>query len=292
MENRISAQDKEFRLQGSNEKELNLSKPIVMGILNLTPDSFSDGGLFTLPEQALAHARTLVQAGASIIDLGACSTRPSTVYGETGLVSEAEEWKRLEPSLRLIRNELKDTFLSVDTFRANIAEKAANLGADLINDISGGTLDARMDEVLAQLQLPFVAMHIQGTPQTMQENPHYENVVEEVYRFFEQRIEHLEKRGVKQIILDPGFGFGKTLEHNYTLLRHLNTFTQLRKPLLVGFSRKSMIHRVLDCAPQEALNGTTVLNTLALEKGVSVLRVHDVREACEAIALWEKMNAE
>ncbi len=292
MENRISAQDKEFRLQGSNEKELNLSKPIVMGILNLTPDSFSDGGLFVLPENALAQARALAQAGAQIIDLGACSTRPSTVYGETGLVSEAEEWKRLEPTLRLIRSELKDTFLSVDTFRASIAEKAAKLGADLINDISGGTLDARMDEVLAHLQLPYVAMHIQGTPQTMQENPHYENVVEEVYRFFEQRIESLEKRGVKQIILDPGFGFGKTVEHNYTLLRHLNTFTQLGKPLLVGFSRKSMIHRVLDCTPQEAINGTTVLNTLALAKGASILRVHDVREACEAIALSEKMNAE
>ncbi|MGL4596744.1 MAG: dihydropteroate synthase [Bacteroidia bacterium] len=278
-------------MQGCNEKELYLSKPVAMGILNLTPDSFYDGGAYDLPERALAQAHALAQAGAKIIDLGACSTRPSAVYGQTGLASEAEEWQRLEPALRLIRSELKNVFLSIDTFRASIAEKAAKLGADIINDISGGSMDAQMDHILAEIGLPYILMHIQGTPQTMQENPQYEDVVQEVYAFLEKRIAALEKRGVRQIIIDPGFGFGKTIDHNYTLLRELNTFTKLGKPILAGFSRKSMIHRFLNIKPEESLNGTTVLHTLALEKGASILRVHDVREANEAIALWEKVNS-
>ena len=223
--------------------------------------------------------------GAKIIDVGGYSSRPNATP-----VSEEEELKRIVPIIKLIKINFPDLLISVDTFRSKVAEKSIEAGANIINDISGGNMDSNMFRCIADLKVPYVLMHMQGTPQTMQENPTYKNVVEEVSQFFTEKVNQLAQLGVKDIILDPGFGFGKTLEHNYQLLNQLGRFKRFNLPILVGFSRKSMINKVIETTPEEALNGTTVLNTIALMKGANILRVHDVKEANESIKLVSKLN--
>lgn len=255
--------------------------PLLMGILNSTPDSFYDGGLYTSEIKWLKKTADMIEAGADIIDVGAYSTRPGAVN-----ISEEEELERLVPVITSIRKHFPEQIISVDSFRASVAEKAVYEGANIINDISGGTIDNAMFSTVARLQVPYILMHIKGTPQTMQIAPSYENVVQEVHSYFKARIELLQELEFFKIIIDPGFGFGKTLEHNFQLFNNLEAFQSFNLPLLVGISRKSMIHKVLNISSKEALNGTTVLNTLALTKGASILRVHDVKEAKEVIDLY------
>ncbi len=278
-----------------NGKTMDFSTARVMGILNVTPDSFYDGNL-TSPPVPLSNmergnrgqgvkggeVEQMVHEGAYIIDIGAVSTRPGAPE-----VSTEEEKRRLLPVLREMRKSFPDIIISIDTFRSEIAEMAAGEGADMINDISGGTFDPMMIPTVVKQKIPFVIMHIQGTPATMQVNPVYENVIEEVFGFLLKQAKTLEEQGHHKIILDPGFGFGKTVEHNYTLLNSLNELADSGYPVLAGLSRKSMINRVLGTKPAEALNGTTVLNTIALLNGASILRVHDVKEAVEAVTLLE-----
>lgn len=262
-------------------KELNLSSPDVMGILNITPDSFYDGGKFTDKKNILLHAEKMISEGADIIDIGACSTRPNAKD-----ISEEEELKRLIPAIKLVRKKFTDVIISADTFRSSAAEKAIDAGADMINDISGGTMDKKMFETIGKLKVPYVLMHIQGTPQTMQANPQYKDVMKEVKEYFAEKIEKLKSLKVEQIIIDVGFGFGKTVEHNYTLLKHLSELNQFGFPILAGVSRKSMLNKVLGTTPETVLNGTTVANTIALMNGANILRVHDVKEAKEAVKIF------
>jgi len=270
-----------YRLR-ANGKVLNLAKPVVMGIINLTPDSFFDGGTLISQEDILIKADKHIQEGAAILDLGAVSTRPGAAE-----VSEDEELRRLLPALRLLRNTYPEVFISVDTFRSNVALAAAEEGADIINDISGGIFDTEMFKVVAKTKLPYVIMHMQGTPKTMQKDPKYKNVTKEVFDFLKGQIKKAKAAGVKQVITDVGFGFGKTVEHNFTLLQELKKFEKLECPMLVGLSRKSMTNKVLNIKAADALNGTTVLNTISLLNGANILRVHDVKEAREAIKLTE-----
>ncbi len=228
----------------------------------------------------------MLNDGATFIDVGGYSSRPGAAD-----VSEAEELNRVLPVVKLLAKEFPDILISVDTFRSNVAAKCVEAGAAMINDISAGELDAQMFETVKALQVPYVMMHMQGTPQNMQQNPVYENVTLEVLQYFAKKINQLNQLGVNDIIIDPGFGFGKTVEHNYELLNHLEDLRITELPILVGFSRKSMINKVLHTTPQEALNGTSVLNTLALSKGANILRVHDVLEAKQAIELYKKMKA-
>jgi dihydropteroate synthase len=255
--------------------------PLLMGILNSTPDSFFDGGLYTSEVKWLQKTADMIEAGADIIDIGAYSTRPGAVN-----ITEEEELERLIPVITSVRRHFPEQLISVDSFRASVVEKAVGEGANIINDISGGTIDNAMFPVVARLQVPYILMHIKGTPQTMQVAPTYENVVTEVNAYFEERIKLLQELDFFKIIIDPGFGFGKTLEHNFELFNNLEKFQSFNAPLLVGISRKSMIHKVLNISSKEALNGTTILNTLALTKGASILRVHDVKEAKEVIDLY------
>lgn len=256
-----------------NGKVMDFTRPRVMGIVNLSPDSFYIASPPGVVGQMLID-------GAYIIDIGAVSTRPGAVE-----VTIEEERRRLLPGLKIIRKEYPDLIISIDTRRAEIARLAVEEGADMINDISGGTFDQDMIPLIARLNIPYVIMHIQGTPENMQVNPLYKNVTDEVFSFLLKQAEVLHALGHHKLILDPGFGFGKTVEHNYELLRNLNLLSAAGYPILAGISRKSMINRVLGTKPAEALNGTTVLNTIALLKGASILRVHDVKEATEAIKL-------
>ncbi|HWY38586.1 MAG TPA: dihydropteroate synthase, partial [Bacteroidia bacterium] len=264
----------------ANGKTLSLAQPVVMGILNLTPDSFFDGGQTSTQEELLKKAEKHVHEGATILDIGAVSSKPGAV-----LVGEDEELRRLLPALRLLRDTFPKIFISVDTNRSAVATAAAESGADMINDISGGMFDEQMFTTVAKTKLPYVLMHMQGTPQTMQQNPRYKNVSREVFEFLKQKIKQARAAGIKQIIADVGFGFGKSVEHNFTLLKELKKFEKLGYPLLAGLSRKSMINKTLGTKPENALNGTTVLNTLALLNGANILRVHDAKEATEAIKL-------
>jgi dihydropteroate synthase len=267
-------------------KILDLSSPAVMGILNVTPDSFYDGGKFKSDKAILLHTEKMITEGANIIDIGAYSTRPGA-----NEVPEQEELRRLIPVIALVKKNFQHIIISADTFRSNVAKEAVQIGADMINDISGGnglgeiTKGLSMFETVAKLKVPYVLMHIQGIPKTMQQNPQYKNVTREVMKYFEKKIKILKKWGVKQIILDPGFGFGKTVEHNYELLKNLNKFKKYGYPILAGMSRKSMISKVIDATPATALNGTTVANTIALMNGANLLRVHDVKEAIEAVKI-------
>lgn len=266
-------------------KSLNLHKPVVMGILNLSKDSFFEGNYNINIIGLINQTRKMLDEGAKIIDIGAISTRPGAK-----LISEEKELNRLMEVLpELIKNFPKVIF-SIDTFRANIAEKVIEAGAAMINDISGGTFDDKMFETISLLQVPYILMHIQGTPQNMQNDPKYENVVLEIVQFFLNQINKLEKLRFSQIILDPGFGFGKTLEQNYQILKNLKAFSQLGFPVLAGISRKSMINKVLGTSPKTALNGTSVLNTIAVLHGAKILRVHDVKEAVEVIKLCEEVE--
>lgn len=265
---------------------IELSKPLVMGILNITPDSFYSGNRFSQKDAIANRAQQIIDEGAVIIDIGAYSSRPGAVD-----VSEREEIARLTTALEVIRKILPDAVLSVDTFRSSVARVVVeNFEVDIINDISGGKLDEQMFKTVGALNVAYVLMHMQGTPQNMQLNPEYKNVTAEVSLYLSQQMEKLAFAGVTDVIVDPGFGFGKTLAHNYQLLNELDQLSLLKAPVLVGVSRKSMIYKVLDVTPEEALNGTTVVNTIALQKGADILRVHDVREAVECIQLVENLK--
>lgn len=260
---------------------LDLAEPQVMGILNLTPDSFYAESRIQGEKAVRDRAREIIGQGGSIIDVGACSTRPGAAP-----VPAKEEMERLRFGLEIIRREYPEAIVSIDTFRADVARQCVEeYGADIINDISGGEADAQMFDTVARLGVPYILMHMQGTPQTMQEAPSYENLLRDIFLYFARKVQQLRDRGAKDIVLDPGFGFGKTLAQNYELMAHLEEFRLFGLPLLVGISRKSMIYRLLDSTPQDALNGTTALNTVALMKGAHILRVHDVRQAAEAVRI-------
>jgi len=260
---------------------LDLSTPRIMGILNITPDSFYDGDLFFTKEEIAKRVHQLVSEGADIIDVGGYSSRPGAEH-----ISEEEEYRRLERALSIIRKDYPDQIISVDTFRSVIARKVIeHYNVGIVNDISGGTMDENMFETIAALQVPYILMHIQGTPENMQKNPVYENLMKEIFYFFSKSIERLKSLGVNDVILDPGFGFGKTIAHNYELLHRLNYFRILEMPLLAGLSRKSMIYKPLHITPDEALNGSVVVQTIALLNGVNILRTHDVKAAREIVEL-------
>ena len=261
------------------------SGALVMGILNVTPDSFFDGGKYTEEKEWLGQVSLMVTAGADMIDIGAYSTRPGAED-----VSVEVESERLIKVIRSVRNAYPDLLISADTFRSKVAEDAVAAGANIINDISGGTLDSEMFTVIADLNVPYILMHIQGSPQNMQDNPKYTKVVEEVYTYFENKLKQLNALGIKQVIIDPGFGFGKTLENNFDLLKNMDRFGTFGLPILAGVSRKSMINKLLNISSKDSLNGTSILNTIALQKGATILRVHDVKEAKEAVAIVEFMK--
>ena len=270
-----------------NGRLMDLSGPQVMGILNVTPDSFYAGSRMETEKDIINRLHQITSEGASILDIGAYSSRPDAEH-----ISTEEEMNRLRTGLDLVRKHQPEAVVSVDTFRADVAKMCVEeYGVAMINDISAGQLDAAMFGTIAQLGVPYIMMHMQGTPQNMQMNPHYDNLLKEVFLYFAERVQKLRDLGAKDIIIDPGFGFGKTLEHNYELMNHLDEFQLFELPLLVGISRKSMIYKLLGTTPEEALNGTTVLNTLALMKGANILRVHDVKAAKEAVTLVEKMKS-
>lgn len=267
-------------------KLYSLCEPKIMGILNVTPDSFYAESRTSDEEHIAARVQQLMDDGADMIDIGGYSSRSGADD-----VSPEEEMNRLRRGLRVVRRLYSEVPISVDTFRADVARMCVEEeGADIINDISGGMMDRQMFRTVARLGVPYILMHMQGTPDTMQQAPHYDNLRREVMLYFAERIDRLCQMGAKDIIVDPGFGFGKTLEHNYELFHHLDDFNLFNLPLLVGISRKSMIYKLLDGTPQTSLNGTTVLNTIALMKGVHILRVHDVKEAVEAKRIVMKMK--
>lgn len=265
---------------------MDLSQPKVMGILNATPDSFYAQSRLQTEKEIILRLQEMENEGASILDIGAYSSRPNAQH-----ISIEEEMERLRNCLTLVNKECPNAIVSIDTFRADIAKMCVEeYGAAMINDISAGNMDKQMFATIAQLGVPYIIMHMQGTPQDMQSAPHYDNLLKEVFYYFSEKISKLRDLGVKDIILDPGFGFGKTLEHNYQLMNHLEEFSTFELPLLVGISRKSMIYKLLGTSPEEALNGTTALNTISLLKGANILRVHDVKAAVEAVNIVEKMK--
>ncbi len=270
----------------SGEKTLNLNQPKVMGILNLTPDSFYEKSRQKNLDELLTNAEKQINEGASILDIGAVSTRPGAKE-----VTEKEELYRLLEALKRLRETFPEIWISIDTWRSGIAKICIEEGADMINDISGGSFDLNMPALIAEKNTPYVLMHIKGSPENMQKDPVYENIIEEVNVFFKKQISKLYAAGATQILLDPGFGFGKTLKHNYHLLKHLAQFSDLGYPILAGLSRKSMIYKHLNISPDEALNGTTVLHSLAIQNGARILRVHDVKETVQIIKLLEIYNA-
>lgn len=264
---------KSLRCRG---KFLDLSTPAIMAILNVTPDSFYDGGKINDKNSILTVAEAMLKEGADILDIGGQSTRPGA-----SRISEIEEWDRIAPALIQIHKNFPDTIISVDTFYSEVAKKAIDEGASIVNDISAGEFDAKMFPFICASQTPYVMLHMQGSPENMQKNPQYDNVVLEVLNFFIKKVSHLRKMGLHDIIIDPGFGFGKNINHNYSLLKNLNHFQILNCPIMAGISRKSMVTKTLNVLPEDSLNGTTVLNSLALINGASILRVHDVKEAAE-----------
>ena len=269
-----------------NGSLLDLSQPRVMGILNVTPDSFYAGSRTQTEAEIVRRVKQIVSEGAAIIDIGAYSSRPNADN-----VSAREEMERLRMGLKILFEIQPDAVVSVDTFRADVARMCVEeYGVAIINDIAAGEMDANMFHTVAALNVPYIMMHMQGTPQSMQQHPHYDNLLKEVFLYFARKVQQLRDLGVKDIILDPGFAFGKTMEHNYELLSHLEEFRIFELPLLVGVSRKSMIYRLLDITPQEALNGTTVLDTICLLKGADILRVHDVKEAVETVRIVQAMR--
>jgi dihydropteroate synthase len=261
-------------------KLVSFEKPLVMGILNVTDDSFYKGFLKAEMESILEQAGRMLEEGAVIIDIGGQSTRPGSLQ-----LSAEEETGRVVPVIQKIISAFPDAILSVDTFYSSVAKAAVQAGASIVNDISGGNMDEEMISTVGALNVPFICMHMQGVPATMQEDPQYEDVVKEVLEFFIKKIHACKVAGIKDVILDPGFGFGKTATHNFTLLKQLQIFNMLERPILAGLSRKGTIYRTLGTTAEEALNGTTVLNTIALLNGAHILRVHDVKEAVEAVKL-------
>lgn len=269
-----------------NGKLLDLSSPKVMGILNLTPDSFYAASRKQTEQDIRIRTRQIIEEGGSIIDVGAYSSRYKAEH-----ITPDEEMRRLRNGLQIINSEYPDAIISVDTFRADVARMCVEeYGVAIINDIAAGEMDGNMFQMIARLKVPYIMMHMQGTPQNMQQNPHYENVVKEVMLYFATKIQQLRDLGAKDLIIDPGFGFGKTLEHNYELLEKLESFQLFDLPLLVGVSRKSMIYKLLGGTSEDALNGTSIINTISLLKGANILRVHDVKAASEAVQIVNAMN--
>ena len=254
-----------------------------MGILNLTPDSFFDGGKYSSQKEILLHTEKMINEGATFIDIGAYSSRPGAKH-----ICEEEELKRLLPNLEIILHEFPEILISIDTFRSEVANRCISAGACMINDISAGNLDENMFVTIAKLQVPYILMHMQGTPQTMQKNVKYENLINDIIYFFSEKINRLKTLGVNDIVLDLGFGFGKTLDQNYELLQKLNLFKSLDLPILTGLSRKSMLYNYLDITAAESLNATTIANTLAILNGANIIRVHDVKQAVEVVKIIHK----
>ena len=264
---------------------IDLSTPKVMGVMNLTPDSFYDGGKLTSKKEILLQANKMLKEGATFLDLGAYSSRPGAQF-----VSEKEEMHRLLPVIKILLDEFPETLLSIDTFRSNVANESIYAGASLINDISAGTLDDHMFKIIAQHQVPYVMMHMRGTPETMMQNTDYRDLTKEVIYYFSERIAKARSFGINDLIVDPGFGFSKTLDQNYELFNDLELFRHLNVPLLIGISRKSMIQKKIKTTAADSLNGTTALHAIAIQKGVSILRVHDVKEAFETINLLQNLK--
>jgi dihydropteroate synthase len=264
---------------------INLSTPKVMGIVNVTPDSFFDGGKLTNSNEILFQVEKMLVDGATFIDLGGYSSKPGAEF-----VSETEELNRVIPIVKLLVENFPDILLSIDTFRSEVAKQAIENGAALINDISAGLLDENMLETVAKLQVPYIMMHMKGTPKTMQSLANYDDLLKEMNYYFSERIAKARSFGLNDIIIDPGFGFAKTLEHNYQLLQNLELLQFHDLPILAGISRKSMIYKALETAPEEALNGTTFLHAFCLQKGANILRVHDVKEAVECVKLMRQLD--
>ena len=266
---------------------IDLAQPVVMGIINVTPDSFFDGGKYKTEKKVLKRAEEILAQGGSIIDIGAVSTQP----GKEG-ISTKEEIDRLLPAVKAIKKEFPEAAVSIDTYRSWVALKIIeDCGPCIVNDVTGGNFDDHMFETIGKLGVPYILMHMLGTPLKMQENPEYEDIIRDISLFFTERVKQLTKAGVKDVIIDPGFGFGKTVDQNYELLNRLDSFKVFQLPLLVGVSRKSMIYKLLATNPEEALNGTSVINTLALMGGADILRVHDVREAVEAVRILNTIRS-
>ena len=261
------------------------STPVVMGILNVTTDSFYDGGKYLSEREITKQIRKIDKEGAKIIDVGASSSRPGSIP-----VSEKIEIERLLPAIELIKKNSPNLKISIDTFRSSVARQCIKNGADMINDISAGEKDKKMFETIAELNVPYIMMHMKGNSLTMQKNPNYDNIVNEIFIYFEKKIKTLNSLGFNKIIIDPGFGFGKTLEHNYEILRNLSEFKKINLPILVGVSRKSMIYNLLEITADQALNGTSIINTIALNNGANLLRVHDVKEATQCIKIMKKIR--
>jgi dihydropteroate synthase len=264
---------------------IDLSTPKVMGILNITPNSFYDGGKFVEEKDILLQVKKIISEGATFIDIGAYSSKPKAEY-----VSEENELKRIVPIVNLILKHFPKTLISIDTFRSEVARICIENGVSIINDISAGSVDEKMMETVAKYNVPYIMMHKRGTPETMQTMTNYENIVKELLFYFSEKVALARSFGINDLIIDPGFGFAKTLDQNYEILQKLELFELLELPLLIGISRKSMIYNLLKCTPEEALNGTTVLNTIALTKGTKILRVHDVKEAMESVMIFNKIN--
>ena len=268
-----------------NGNLMDLSTPKIMGILNVTPDSFYDGGMFDSNKKILDHVEKMLTDGVDIIDVGGYSSRPGAKE-----VKLKDEIKRVVPTIELIKKEFNETTISVDTFRSEVALQAVNSGASIINDISGGDLDPNMFNCVAELNVPYIIMHMRGNPKNMQNNPLYENVIVEIIENLSKKVFEATEAGVIDVIIDPGFGFGKTIEHNYKILSELSFFKELDCPILVGLSRKSMIYNPLEEKPENVLNGTTCLNTVSILNGANILRVHDVKEAKEVVKLTNFLN--
>lgn len=269
----------------SRGRLLDLSTPVVMGILNATPDSFYNKGKESSTADIIANATRMLDEGATILDIGGASTRPNAE-----IISVEEELQRIIPAIEGILKQHPDTWLSIDTYNSETAIAAVKAGALIVNDVSSGDMDSEMIATVSKLGIPYIAMHMQGTPATMQQNPNYENVVYEVRDYLRRKVDECTQVGIKDIIIDPGFGFGKTVAHNFALLNHLSDFRMLGKPILAGLSRKSMICKPLGIAPADALNGTTALHMVALQQGANILRVHDVKEAVEVVSLFKEFN--
>lgn len=263
------------------EKSIDLSTPIVMGILNVTPDSFFDGGIHNSEKSLLVQTEKMLSEGATIIDIGGYSSRPNAKN-----VDEQEEIKRIQQTIYSVQKEFPESIISIDTFRSQVAKVALEEGASIVNDISGGSLDDNMFATISHYNVPYILMHMRGTPQTMESQSDYKNLLTDIHTYFLRKIHKLHKLGHENIIIDLGFGFAKTLEDNYELLKNLSYFDKLNLPILVGVSRKSMIYKSLDCEAKDALNGTSILNAFALREGAKILRVHDVKEAMETIKLY------
>ena len=264
---------------------IDLSQPKVMGILNVTPNSFFDGGKYNDANEILSQVKKMLNEGATFIDIGAYSSKPNAEF-----VTVEEEISRIVPVVELILYHYPEALLSRDTFRSEVAQACIESGAAIINDIAAGNLDDKMFEVVAKYNVPYIVMHMRGTPQTMQTLTSYDDIVKEMLFYFSEKIAKARGFGINDLVIDPGFGFAKTLDQNYEVLQKLDLFQMLDVPLLVGISRKSMIYKVLETTPNEALNGTTFLNTIGLTKGANILRVHDVKEAVECVKLYEKLN--